>query len=122
MAYDTAGLGDTYGKDPKTLKWIAEEIEAKENGPFNAFLLVVKVDYFFENGLTDWLIVVTLRYDQRCTITKVHYTLVSYFIHMRLKVNGSFDVKKTEHSLNLSLNLFSSKSMDPLTLSLKRIK
>ena len=62
VAYDTAGLGDTYGKDPKTLKWIAEEIEAKENGPFNAFLLVVKVDYFFENGLTDWLIVVTLRY------------------------------------------------------------
>ena len=76
VAYDTPGLGDTYGKDPKTLRGIAEEIEAKENGPFNAFLLVVKVDYFFENGLTDWLIVVTLRYDQRCTLKPHHLPLL----------------------------------------------
>ena len=82
LAYDTPGLGDTYGEDPQTLRAIAEEIKDRKNGPFNAFLLVVKVDYFFEKGLTDWLVVVTLRYDQRCTITKVHYILVSYFIHM----------------------------------------
>ena len=46
---------------------------------------------------------------------------------MRLNVNGSFDVKKNEHSPSLSLKLFSSiyfvfvfctKKMDALTLSL----
>ena len=30
-------------------KGIAEAVEAKENGPFNVFLIVVKVDYFFVN-------------------------------------------------------------------------
>ena len=46
-------------------KGIAEAVEAKENGPFNVFLIVVKVDYFFDNWLTDWLLLVKLRYDQR---------------------------------------------------------
>ena len=50
VAYDTPGLGDTYGRDPKTLSGIAEEVEAKENGRFNTFLLVVKVDYFFDKS------------------------------------------------------------------------
>ena len=40
------------------LKGIAEEVETKENGPFNAFLIVVKVDYFFDDWLTDPLLVV----------------------------------------------------------------
>ena len=31
------------------LKGIAEAVEAKENGPFNAFFIVVKVNYFFDN-------------------------------------------------------------------------
>ena len=70
LAYDTPGLGDTYGEDPKTLKAIAEEVKDKKNGTFNAFLLIVKVDYFFESELTDWLLAVKLRYDQGCIITK----------------------------------------------------
>ena len=48
------------------LKGIAEEVETKENGPFNAFLIVVKVDYFFDDWLTDGLLVVKHWYDQRC--------------------------------------------------------
>ena len=70
LAYDTPGLGDTYGEDPNTLRAIAKDIKDKKNGPFNAFLLTVKVDYFFESELTDWLLAVNLRYDQGCIITK----------------------------------------------------
>ena len=69
LAYDTPGLGDTYGEDPETLKAIAEEIKDRKNGPFNAFLLIVKVHYF-ESELTDWLLAVKLRYDQGCIISK----------------------------------------------------
>ena len=42
---------------------------------------------------------------------KVHSNLVSFFIDMTLNIIASFDVKKPEHSPNLSLNLFSSKSI-----------
>ena len=42
VAYDTPGLGDTYGKDPETLRAIAESVADSENGPFNAFLLTVR--------------------------------------------------------------------------------
>ena len=42
VAYDTPGLGDTGGRDPETLQGIAEEVEAKQNGPINVFLFAVK--------------------------------------------------------------------------------
>ena len=42
VAYDTPGLGDTFGKDPDTLRALAEVVKEKENGAFNAFLFTVK--------------------------------------------------------------------------------
>ena len=47
VAYDTPGLGDTYGKDPKTLRAIAETVAASENGPIDAFFLTVKAEERF---------------------------------------------------------------------------
>jgi hypothetical protein len=38
--------------------------------------------------------------------TKVRSIIVDYFIYMRLNVNGSFDIKKTQKLPNLSLNSF----------------
>ena len=63
-------------------------------------------------------------------LESVKFILVSYFIHMILNVNGFCDVKKNDHSPNLSLNLFYSNSifsffvqkMDPLTLMYKVTK
>ena len=51
VAYDTPGLGDTYGKDPQTLKAIAETIEASERGSFNALLLVFKAQQRFDQSI-----------------------------------------------------------------------
>ena len=51
VAYDTPGLGDTYGKDPQTLKAIAETIEASERGNFNALLLVFKAQHRFNQSI-----------------------------------------------------------------------
>ena len=48
VAYDTPGLGDTYGKDPETLRGIAETIESQDNGQINAFLLTVKAEERFQ--------------------------------------------------------------------------
>ena len=51
VAYDTPGLGDTFGKDPKTLKEIAETIETFEKGHINAFLFTVKAEERFDQRL-----------------------------------------------------------------------
>jgi GTPase SAR1 family protein len=50
VAYDTPGLGDTNGNDQATLRSIAETVEAQENGPFNAFFLVVRGEDRFRAG------------------------------------------------------------------------
>ena len=51
VAYDTPGLGDTFGRDPETLKQIAETIEAHERGHINAFLFTVKAEERFDQRL-----------------------------------------------------------------------
>jgi len=51
VAYDTPGLGDTFGRDPETLKQIAETIEAHERGHLNAFLFTVKAEERFDQRL-----------------------------------------------------------------------
>ena len=51
VAYDTPGLGDTAGRDPETLQGIAEEVEAKQNGPINVFLFAVKGAERFNQGI-----------------------------------------------------------------------
>ena len=51
VAYDTPGLGDTDGRDPETLKGIAEEVEAMQNGPINVFLFAVKGSERFNQGI-----------------------------------------------------------------------
>ena len=51
VAYDTPGLGDTFGKDPETLKQIAETVETHERGHLNAFLFTVKAQERFDQRL-----------------------------------------------------------------------
>ena len=51
VAYDTPGLGDTFGKDPETLRALAEVVKEKENGLFNAFLFTVKASDRFKASI-----------------------------------------------------------------------
>ena len=62
------------------------------------------------------------------TARQVRPILVSYFIHMRLNINGSFDVKKTQSPFiefiffKINFFVFCTKKMDPLTIFTHWIK